>query len=78
MIKLIILLSLLLNSRIVVTVALLAEKVGCYKMTLNCKDKLIPFYESIGYVYEKGNGNCMNIRYNSLELANKLTPKSKI
>lgn len=65
-------------SRIVVTVALLAEKVGCYKMTLNCKDKLIPFYESIGYVYEKGNGNSMNIRYNSTELNNKLTPKSKI
>lgn len=58
--------------------ALLAEKVGCYKMTLNCKDKLIPFYESIGYVYEKGNGNSMNIRYNSTELNNKLTPKSKI
>lgn len=66
------------SCRIVVTVALLAEKVGCYKMTLNCKDKLIPFYESIGYVHEKGNGNCMNIRYNSPELTNKLTPKSKI
>lgn len=70
--------NLLLFSRIVVTVALLAEKLGCYKMTLNCKDKLIPFYESIGYVYEQGNGNAMNIRFNSPDLANKLTPKSKI
>lgn len=50
-------------SRIVVTVSLLAEYLGAYKMTLNCKDKLIPFYRSIGYFDEKGNANCMNIRF---------------
>lgn len=37
-----------LGKLIVVTVTLLAEYLGCYKMTLNCKDKLIPFYRSIG------------------------------
>lgn len=52
-----------LGKLIVVTVSLLAEYLGCYKMTLNCKDKLIPFYRSIGYVDEKGNANSMNIRF---------------
>uniref|UniRef100_A0A336JZN7 Glucosamine 6-phosphate N-acetyltransferase n=1 Tax=Culicoides sonorensis TaxID=179676 RepID=A0A336JZN7_CULSO len=52
-----------LGKLIVVTVSLLAEYLGAYKMTLNCKDKLIPFYRSIGYHDEKGNANCMNIRF---------------
>lgn len=46
-----------------VTVSLLAQRLGCYKMSLDCKDKLIPFYKSIGYVLEPGNANTMNIRY---------------
>lgn len=46
-----------------VTVSLLAHRLGCYKMSLDCKDKLIPFYKSIGYVLEPGNSNTMNIRY---------------
>uniref|UniRef100_A0A182K3L0 Glucosamine 6-phosphate N-acetyltransferase n=1 Tax=Anopheles christyi TaxID=43041 RepID=A0A182K3L0_9DIPT len=48
---------------IVVTVSLLAKELGCYKMSLDCKDKLIPFYKSIGYTLEPGNANTMNIRY---------------
>lgn len=52
-----------LGKLIVVTVSLLAERLGCYKMSLDCKDKLIPFYKSIGYVLEPGNSNTMNIRY---------------
>lgn len=52
-----------LGKLIVVTVSLLAERLGCYKMSLDCKDKLIPFYSSIGYVLEPGNANTMNIRY---------------
>lgn len=35
-------------SSIVVTVTLLAQVLGCYKMTLECKDKLIQFYTSLG------------------------------
>ncbi|XP_063698967.1 probable glucosamine 6-phosphate N-acetyltransferase isoform X2 [Culicoides brevitarsis] len=54
-----------LGKLIVVTVSLLADYLGAYKMTLNCKDKLIPFYRSIGYVDEKGNANCMNIRFDA-------------
>lgn len=32
-------------------------------MTLDCKDKLIPFYVSLGYACEQGNANSMNIRF---------------
>lgn len=46
-----------------VTVSLLARHLGCYKMTLDCKDKLIKFYETLGYVLVPGNANSMTIRY---------------
>lgn len=52
-----------LGKLIVVTVTLLAEYLGCYKMSLDCKDKLIPFYTSLGYVCEPGNSNSMTVRY---------------
>ncbi|XP_037732270.1 probable glucosamine 6-phosphate N-acetyltransferase isoform X1 [Drosophila subpulchrella] len=52
-----------LGKLIVVTVSLLAEELGCYKMSLDCKDKLIKFYESLGYVAIPGNSNSMTIRY---------------
>ncbi|XP_058063288.1 probable glucosamine 6-phosphate N-acetyltransferase [Anopheles bellator] len=52
-----------LGKLIVVTVTLLADYLGCYKMSLDCKDKLIPFYTAIGYVLEPGNANTMSIRY---------------
>ncbi|KAL5285466.1 GNPNAT1 family protein [Megaselia abdita] len=52
-----------LGKLIVVTVTLLANHLGCYKMSLDCKDKLIPFYTSLGYLLEPGNSNSMTIRY---------------
>lgn len=52
-----------LGKLIVLTVSLLSKKLGCYKMSLDCKDKLIPFYKSIGYKLEPGNANSMVIRY---------------
>ncbi|XP_053947078.1 probable glucosamine 6-phosphate N-acetyltransferase isoform X1 [Anastrepha ludens] len=52
-----------LGKLIVVTVSLLAQQLGCYKMSLDCKDKLIKFYESLGYVLIPGNSNSMTIRY---------------
>lgn len=58
--------------RIVVTVALLAESVGCYKMTLECKDSLIPFYKSLGYIFEPGNSNSMKMRYTAAIIILKL------
>lgn len=32
-------------------------------MSLDCKDKLIKFYETLGYVLIPGNSNSMTIRY---------------
>lgn len=59
-----------LGKLIVVTVSLLAEHLGCYKMSLDCKDKLIKFYESLGYVLIPGNSNSMTIRYDESPSAN--------
>ncbi|KAF7266441.1 hypothetical protein GWI33_020234 [Rhynchophorus ferrugineus] len=54
-----------LGKLIVLTVTLLAKKLGCYKMSLDCKDPLIPFYQSLGYTLEPGNSNSMMLRYES-------------
>ncbi|CAH0551864.1 unnamed protein product [Brassicogethes aeneus] len=54
-----------LGKLIVLTVSLLAKKLGCYKMSLDCKDSLIPFYKSIGYKCEPGNANSMMVRYDA-------------
>lgn len=48
---------------IVETLTYLGRGLGAYKMTLDCKDKMIPFYESLGYVKEAGNSNTLGIRY---------------
>ena len=49
--------------KLVVTVtSLLATKLGCYKITLNCNDQMIKFYNSLGYKSEDGNANYMCIR----------------
>merc|ERR1712223_2299216 len=52
--------------KLVVSLAsLLAVKLGCYKVTLNCNDKMIKFYSSLGYKSEDGNSNYMCIRIHS-------------
>uniref|UniRef100_A0AC34QPA5 Glucosamine 6-phosphate N-acetyltransferase n=1 Tax=Panagrolaimus sp. JU765 TaxID=591449 RepID=A0AC34QPA5_9BILA len=33
----------------------LAKKIGVYKLSLECKDNLIPFYEQFGYKKDEGN-----------------------
>jgi len=40
----------------------LGKSLGCYKITLNCKDKMIPYYERLGFVAEEGNANFLVIR----------------
>merc|ERR1739848_951576 len=51
-----------LGKLVVATVSLLATKLGCYKITLNCNDKMIKFYSAMGYKSEDGNANYMCIR----------------
>lgn len=52
-----------LGKLIVIIVKLLAEHIGCYKITLDCKDKMIKFYNQFGFVCETGNNNMMTIRF---------------
>jgi len=40
----------------------LGKSLGCYKITLNCTDQMIPFYERLGFVGEVGNANFLVIR----------------
>lgn len=54
-----------LGKLIVLTVTLLAKKLGCYKMSLDCKDSLIPFYKSLNYKLEPGNANSMMVRFSN-------------
>ena len=41
-----------LSSRVVETLLLLSEKLGCYKTSLECKDPLLPFYTQFGFKKE--------------------------
>jgi len=50
-----------LGKLLVETLNLLGKHVGCYKMSLECKDDNIPFYEGLGYKNE--DQNFMVIRY---------------
>ncbi|KAF2356638.1 GNAT domain [Trinorchestia longiramus] len=52
-----------LGKLIVSTITLLAKKVGCYKIGLDCTDVMKTFYTSFGYAGEKGNDNTMIIRF---------------
>jgi len=47
---------------IVQTLVELGKALDCYKITLNCTDQMIAFYERIGFVAEKGNANFLVIR----------------
>ena len=40
----------------------LGKSLGCYKITLNCTDAMIPFYEGLGFKAEAGNANFLVIR----------------
>lgn len=52
-----------LGKLIIATVTLLAQHLNCYKITLDCKDNMIPFYTRLGYTLEPGNSNHMQIRF---------------
>lgn len=42
-------------------------------MSLDCKDNLIKFYETLGYVLIPGNSNSMTIRYDEPMIKKNLT-----
>ncbi|KAK0182160.1 hypothetical protein PV327_000324 [Microctonus hyperodae] len=52
-----------LGKLLVSTIAQLARRLQCYKLMLDCRDRLIPFYESLGFKQEPGNANSMKMRF---------------
>uniref|UniRef100_A0A1B6E2U9 Glucosamine 6-phosphate N-acetyltransferase n=1 Tax=Clastoptera arizonana TaxID=38151 RepID=A0A1B6E2U9_9HEMI len=52
-----------LGKLIITTLLSLAEYFKCYKITLNCKDSNVKFYEGLGFTLEPGNGNYLQIRF---------------
>lgn len=52
-----------LGKLIITVVTLLARHLNCYKITLDCKDTMIPFYSRLGYKLEPGSSNYMQIRF---------------
>lgn len=51
-----------LGKLIVATLIELGKVLGCYKITLNCNDKMVKFYEGLGFNAEPGNANFLMIR----------------
>ncbi|CAG0896110.1 unnamed protein product [Darwinula stevensoni] len=51
-----------LGKYIVMLLTGIAKKLKCYKITLDCRDQMVPFYESLGYKKEPGNANYMTVR----------------
>lgn len=54
-----------LGKLIVKVILQLACYLRCYKLSLDCKDHLIPFYESLGFKREPSNANYLNIRFHN-------------
>lgn len=52
-----------LGKLVVQTIVHLARRVGCYKVTLDCKDPLTKFYADNGFTLEPGNANSMSLRF---------------
>ena len=48
--------------RIVATLIELGKQLGCYKITLNCNDQMIRFYNGLGFKAEEGDANFLVIR----------------
>merc|ERR1711874_844209 len=56
-----------LGKLLVSTVTRLAVSTGCYKVTLNCNDRMVPFYTGLGYTAEQGNANYLCLRVQERE-----------
>ncbi|XP_011305759.1 probable glucosamine 6-phosphate N-acetyltransferase [Fopius arisanus] len=61
-----------LGKLLVTTIAQLAKRLQCYKLSLDCRDRLIPFYEILGFKREPGNANAMNMRIEAISEQSRL------
>jgi len=51
-----------LGQLLMLTLTQLAISLGCYKVTLNCSDKMVGYYSSMGFKKEEGNANFLMLR----------------
>ncbi|XP_022205800.1 probable glucosamine 6-phosphate N-acetyltransferase [Nilaparvata lugens] len=51
-----------LGQLLIATLSILAEKLGCYKVSLDCKDAMIPYYSKLNFVQEPNNANFLQMR----------------
>ena len=51
-----------LGKLLLATLTLLARRQGCYKVTLNCADPMVKFYNGFGFRCEEGDANFMALR----------------
>jgi len=56
-----------LGKLIVTIIVQLAHYFHCYKLSLDCIDHLVPFYENIGFKREPSNANYLNMRFHGEE-----------
>jgi len=52
-----------LGKLLIATLTLLGKHLDSYKITLDCNDRMAPFYQSLGFIMEPGNSNTLAIRY---------------
>ncbi|XP_075223035.1 glucosamine 6-phosphate N-acetyltransferase isoform X2 [Lycorma delicatula] len=52
-----------LGKLLIATLTLLGEELKCYKVSLECKDSMVPYYTSLGFRNEAGNSNYLQIRF---------------
>lgn len=54
-----------LGKTLVIVAKQLAQHLKCYKMSLECKNDLVPFYQELGFQKELDNSNYLNIRFHN-------------
>ncbi|XP_075722947.1 glucosamine 6-phosphate N-acetyltransferase isoform X7 [Rhipicephalus microplus] len=52
-----------LGKLLIQTLVRLGKRLGCYRLTLDCKDTVIKFYANNGFALEAGSSNSMSLRF---------------
>ena len=50
------------SCRFILTLTQLGISLGCYKITLNCNDKMVGYYARLDFKKEEGNANFLMLR----------------
>ncbi|XP_049266948.1 probable glucosamine 6-phosphate N-acetyltransferase isoform X3 [Rhipicephalus sanguineus] len=52
-----------LGKLLIQTLVRLGKRLGCYRLTLDCKDTVVKFYANNGFALEPGSSNSMSLRF---------------